>query len=872
MQPIQKTSDFLGSLPLELFIRIIATSVSRVEPNVALRRLEQLRLVSKAWSVTINSAPQFWATIPNLNSKVARKIIKRWIKKSGEAPLHVISNHSAYPLESFMSLLEPLINRWKTLTICKKGWYPSAYLQRPAPLLESLTLVGAHFGPDTDLCAGVTPLLTRVDLNQVDLPGNLSFLKDLQELRLHLVTCMTKVLTIGQIYHILSASPNLRRLTLRVNLNSKLEEDAHHWPPLFLPSLETLLVCSPKGDRWTSGLLSIIDAPNIISMTTEFDDGPALRLFGSWLASQSPHQASPYTVLFKPTSVDVSILGEERSPDLSPRARLFLSHSSDEHGIRVLEEIDRLKAQTVPLALTIINPPSVANFMDYLKQPKVDQDGTQRLPLPTLRSVRFKVWSLVWSWNCIVSFAQVRTDVAEITIETVMPSGPNENMPSIIKTIEYLGPLPIELFTYILALSVSRFRPMGALARLEELRLVSKIWHITIDSTARFWATIPNHPRPVLRRITEWIRKSEETPLHITSIVCPLEAFMPLLQPSAHRWKTVTIGPVCEWDPSVYLYQPTPLLESITLLGAYFRPNAKLCAGVTPSLTRVDLVSVSLPRNPSFLKSLKELCLRHVTYGSKSLGIGQIYDILSGSPDLRRLELKLDVEDDTCHRPPFSFQGLEDLSVRCPEGPDRRKVNPLTIIDAPNLKNMEADFDRGPGLKLFRSWLVRQSLHQAVQYAVSIDHHWSLVVFKSGEEHGSKSSPHARLFLTEPTDDFGKELLEEIDRLGTLTAPLSLTIVNQDHVPACVDYLKQPKTDQEGVQRFPLPTLHSFSFTMLTLKFSWDWISSFAQVRKEVARIIVDTAVGSGLDEHVHTWNALNEGYFATCQTVGYIN
>ncbi|KAG8910092.1 hypothetical protein FRC00_008897, partial [Tulasnella sp. 408] len=241
MQPIQKTSDFLGPLPLELFIRIIATSVSRVEPNVALRRLEQLRLVSKAWFVTINSAPQFWATIPNLNSKVAPKIIKKWIKKSGEAPLHVISNNSTYPLDSFMSLLEPHMHRWKTLTICKKSWYPSAYLQRPAPLLENLTLVGAHFGPDTDLCAGVTPSLTRIDLTQVDLPRNLSFLKALKELRLHLVTCTTKMLTIGQIYEILSASPNLRRLTLRVNLNSKLEEDARQWPPLSLPSLETLL-------------------------------------------------------------------------------------------------------------------------------------------------------------------------------------------------------------------------------------------------------------------------------------------------------------------------------------------------------------------------------------------------------------------------------------------------------------------------------------------------------------------------------------------------------------------------------------------------------------------------------------------------------
>ncbi|KIO30701.1 hypothetical protein M407DRAFT_242096 [Tulasnella calospora MUT 4182] len=109
MRAALEASEYLGPLPLELFIHVLSLSLTEFEPIEALAHLEQLRLVSKAWRVTIDFTPGFGTTIPN-DSKAASRM-KEWIKKSGDAPLHIISNELTHFVEPFLLLLGPHVHR-----------------------------------------------------------------------------------------------------------------------------------------------------------------------------------------------------------------------------------------------------------------------------------------------------------------------------------------------------------------------------------------------------------------------------------------------------------------------------------------------------------------------------------------------------------------------------------------------------------------------------------------------------------------------------------------------------------------------------------------------------------------------------------------
>ncbi|KIO30700.1 hypothetical protein M407DRAFT_147545 [Tulasnella calospora MUT 4182] len=429
-----------------------------------------------------------------------------------------------------------------------------------------------------------------------------------------------------------------------------------------------------------------------------------------------------------------------------------------------------------------------------------------------------------------------------------------------LETSQYLGPLPLELFIYIIALSVSHLRPTNALFHLERLRLVSKTWLVTIDSTPQFWTTIQNTCKA--SRIKGWIQKSGEAPLCITSkdLTHTVETFMSLLRPYTHRWKDVTI-----WndyfDTSAYLDRPAPLLEALTLIGVSFGHDSSLCAGVTPSLTKVDFYQVKVPRNLSFLQSLKDLRLHSVVYMNQRLRIGQIYEVLTASPELRRLRLNLEFEEDARRRTPITFPSLEGLKIHSSHDQIGQASQLLSIIDAPNLINMSTDFDRGLALQLFVSWLARQSLHQAAQYSVAVER-TSLVVSISRDEHGSNSSRRARLFLSAASfDDSGIQVLEEIDKLGAPFSPLALTIRNPGCVSAFVGYLNRPKVDEEGTHRWPLPTLHSVRFNLWMNTPSWDCISGFARVRKDISRITIEPPGIDEPDENWKKWDALSMSF-----------
>ncbi|KAG9050760.1 hypothetical protein FS837_002704 [Tulasnella sp. UAMH 9824] len=635
-------------------------------------------------------------------------------------------------------------------------------------------------------------------------------------------------------------------------------------------------------------------------MSTDLERGPALQLFVSWLARQSPHQTAYYDIVMERRSLVISNSREEHGTNPYRRARFFGSTASfDRNGIQVLEEIDKLGAESTPLKLTIKNPYCVGVLVDYLKQPKIDEEGTHRWPLSTLSSVRFNHQMSKPILNIICDFARVRKDVARVTIEPpdlqevaedwkrwdASISSPLQEVQkrcpkfaefagwlrtlithatmiqTTLEASEYLGPLPLELFICVLSFSLSGLGPIKALARLEQLRLVSKVWHVTIDSTPQFWMTIPNDPKTA-PKITDWIKKSGDAPLHIISdgLNDPLEPFMSLLNLHVHRWKTVKIWSD-DWDASRYLDRPTPLLEELSLAGPSFGPDASLCSGVTPSLSDVKLLRVNLPRDLGFLKHLKELHLYRVTYLTDKLSIGQIYDILSACPNLIRLLLNIEHKEDAHRRTPITFPRLEDLTVASTPRLDGWAAHLLSLIDAPNLLNISTRLDSGPStpaLLLTKSWLTRLSLHQTTQYMVTI-WQWGLTCSMVREQGCANSSQHCRLSLSwrRPTSNekAGVQILEVMDNFGSQYPPLALTIKDPRFAPTCIEYLKQPKVDKDGTQRWTLPTLYSVRF-ILGNGPSWDCMSAFALVRTDIAKITTQRPDSYGQVYDSRKWDA----------------
>ncbi|KAG8977338.1 hypothetical protein FRC05_001736 [Tulasnella sp. 425] len=395
MQPVHQTSDYLGPLPLELFISIITLSLDSVSPRNALDRLEQLRLVSKTWLETIDSTPQFWTSIPNDSKSLTR--IKEWIKKSGDSPLRIISTILMEPIEPFMALCYPLAHRWQSVTVSGFQLNALAFFDRPAPLLEELHLLGVFFKPDTSFSAG--PWLP----------------KHLKSLRLHEVTYSSGKLTIVQLYDILSASPNLRRLDLATDF----EGVPCHRDPLPFPVLADLTVSAPQDQNdLTSAILSMIAAPNLTKIVVQFNNGPpaaVLLLSISWLKRQTLDQPRRYDIIIAAGSMGVFIVPKGGGSCSSEDPQLHLSwqrHFSINVLIEILEE---LESSVPPHAGMTMELYSTHRIVDYLKTPRIDQDGTQTWPLSNLRSIRFKFGGYPPNFDPVSDFARVRKDIARIT-------------------------------------------------------------------------------------------------------------------------------------------------------------------------------------------------------------------------------------------------------------------------------------------------------------------------------------------------------------------------------------------------------------------------------------------------------------------------
>ncbi|KAG8990965.1 hypothetical protein FRB90_001526 [Tulasnella sp. 427] len=416
MQAAQEVAPcYIGTLPLELLIYILGFLVDMGGPP------DTLRLVSKAWLNTINNTPQLWSRIRNFPTGPKR--IKSWIDKSGNHPLRIRSSSSE--LNSFLSLLLPEAHRWESVWITESFSTALSLFDKPTPRLRELVLRATSFEPDATICTGGRPLLKHVELDVIHLPGDLSFLKDLDTLILQGVTWKREELGMDQLYGVLSACPDLKLLNLNLHYNA----DEVVRPRLHFPLLTSMEISTwnPSQPRWTSPLLSIIDAPNLLYVDTSFHSWPGVpdpvpEFYGSWLAQIGrTDQQKRYEISIFPNGILVDIFQEQDDRYWREKASLELScpmpnqESFDTSiAVKMLQLLNaNIPVQSSSAMIDICRPKDISYVLEYLMQHKADEAGRKIWPLPTLRSVRF---SPVWMRSPLTTdFARARGDTVDIT-------------------------------------------------------------------------------------------------------------------------------------------------------------------------------------------------------------------------------------------------------------------------------------------------------------------------------------------------------------------------------------------------------------------------------------------------------------------------
>ncbi|KAG8906231.1 hypothetical protein FRC01_008088, partial [Tulasnella sp. 417] len=206
--------DYISQLPPDLLIPIILLVLDTLHhPGSKITRAEELRLVNRAWKTVIDSTSLFWTRIVN-EPRSSPETIQGWLRKSGEAPLHIYSWSDTEDLDVFMSFVTPHLHRWRTLDIRNYTGDISTHIKEPAPMLETLNIYLAALSADIIVFGGVAPPLSYVSLTMVTVSQNLPFLRNLRYLCLQRMTYRQPDPTLAQLHEILCNCPDLEKLTI----------------------------------------------------------------------------------------------------------------------------------------------------------------------------------------------------------------------------------------------------------------------------------------------------------------------------------------------------------------------------------------------------------------------------------------------------------------------------------------------------------------------------------------------------------------------------------------------------------------------------------------------------------------------------------
>lgn len=259
MDPTSNSANHFSNLAIELFVAILLLSLDTPLAKPRLMRAEELRLVNREWKAAIDSTPLFWAYIPN-HPKAKLTAIKRWIKKSGEVPLHIVCTQPNRPPAEFMRLVTTYAHRWQTIELFPGFWSISEYVRDPVPLLEVLEVSSASIPRDTIIFAGVHPVLSTVRLTSVILPDDTRFLRNLRSLHLESVSSPSGRLGLSNLHSILIESPNLKQLVI----DPWYTNDMPQPPPILLPDLASFrLARTISLESCPTAILNMIRAPSV---------------------------------------------------------------------------------------------------------------------------------------------------------------------------------------------------------------------------------------------------------------------------------------------------------------------------------------------------------------------------------------------------------------------------------------------------------------------------------------------------------------------------------------------------------------------------------------------------------------------------------
>ncbi|KAG9020715.1 hypothetical protein FS837_007938, partial [Tulasnella sp. UAMH 9824] len=385
--------DYMSQLPIDIFVPIVFLSFDTSTPIIKLIRTEKIRLVSKAWQAAIDSTPLFWTCISNLPR--FSQTIQGWIRKSKEAPLHILYNSQNRSFDEFMQLLIPHRRRWRRLeATVNPDRCISQYLKEPAPRLEELVMFFASLVIDYTAFGDVTPSLSSVVLSSVGIPETTRFLKNLKHLRLEWIQCSWGDVSVGRLYDILEACPGLETL----ELDAKYIDHPPDQQPVLLAKLSKFRCLGYYGPQeCIETVLGMVIAPRLRHFCLRLSGGPVPRNLNvlSPLSTGllGTHEKIKYRVFISNGRFVLS------SIDAQPQLQWYPDvcvHTQSDRGMaevapELLHSFEKGAPPSATLDLVLDQSLSTRAILNYLKSTTEDINGKLEHPVPQIRSIRLNV-------------------------------------------------------------------------------------------------------------------------------------------------------------------------------------------------------------------------------------------------------------------------------------------------------------------------------------------------------------------------------------------------------------------------------------------------------------------------------------------------